>query len=600
MKLTDLNGWLTDQQINAICWTLIHSLWIGLVIAVFAAIIIVCTRTSTGNLRYRLFCSLLILFVLAVTGAWITEMTGIHPAAAPDSSSKITSIEQAPAGNLLALDYQVTPKQRIISFLNQHSVWIFVIWLVCFLLKMSKLLAGIFYVQRIRSYKSIAINTHWNAKLQQFSTRMGIKKKVSIIESTLTKIPVAIGYLKPVIVLPVGLVCQLPAEQVETILWHELAHIYRRDYLVNLLQRTVEAVFFFNPAVLWLSELIREEREACCDEIVLDNVPHKINYLHALAAFHTDGTVTGSLAMGLCLRPHQLMSRLKRMVNKENSRLSMVEFVLLLVGMMIFSAFTLIPQVTPELKNGALYLKKVITESPEKSKPNKLSIQKISNKKLAPVKNLVIKADTLWKFKSIRFKNSNEDRNNREVNVSDWKNNLYHLIMTDGKLSLVEVNGAAVPAIDYPKYEPMLTQIDQLIDQKLANFQFKKDRGYQPYQKERELGKEISKASPDPDKEHPESEKTNLKLLPTIDASGDKARVLGVINSLVENQVVPDAASVLWFALTEDQLVVNDRKLSLQLHRHLKEKYGVKTNYGLFYGPSQVHGTGIVFDKGDL
>src|SRR6202012_2141834 len=110
---------------------------------------------------------------------------------------------------------------------------------------------------------------------------------------------------------PVGMLCQLSAGQVESILLHELAHIRRQDFLVNIMQGIVEAVFFFNPALLWLSALIREEREACCDDMVLAHISRKSDYLEALLAM---GSNTGkvNLAMSLASGKNQLKNRLKR------------------------------------------------------------------------------------------------------------------------------------------------------------------------------------------------------------------------------------------------------------------------------------------------
>ena len=95
----------------------------------------------------------------------------------------------------------------------------------------------------------------------------------------------AIGFFKPLILVPMGLLTHLPADQLHAILLHELGHIRRQDYLVNLLQRFAETVFFFNPAVLWLFALLRRERECCCDDLVLLHTGNRKSYLDALVGF---------------------------------------------------------------------------------------------------------------------------------------------------------------------------------------------------------------------------------------------------------------------------------------------------------------------------
>ncbi len=606
MKVTYLNQWLGDQEINAIFWTLVHSLWIGLIIAVLTGVVLAFTRKATANLRYWLFCSLLGLFIIAVCCVGIYEFSEKEPPIV--NNSEHVSIPNPTLSETQSLTSPSSPfLHSTIIFLNQNAVWLFALWLICFVFKSTKLVIGIFYLRRIRNYKIQVPSEEWIAKVHAFSTKMGIKKQVSIIQSTLVKVPVALGYFKPIIVLPIGLVLQLPVAQVETILWHELAHIYRRDYFVNILQKVTEAVFFFNPAILWLSTIIREEREACCDDIVLANVPQKGNYLAALVAFHTQKNTNLSLAMGLNLRPNQLINRLRRMVNKENKRLSFVEIIVLFAGLLMLSAFTFIPQVKPGIKNGVVYLKKTISESlisaavPTQNRPNKQVTKPLMSSNISQQpKQDTLETDTLMKFKSIRFKNSNEDKANREVNIIDGQDNRYHIIVANGQLILVEFNEESVAESEFKKYESILTQIDNLTLQKIKNPSKQYDNGFKPFKKQASGQQKDDLVRVKFSKDSSRYFQKPKKKMPTIDASADKARVLGVIASLVQHKIVANASSVIWFALTDDQLVVNDQKQDSQLHQQLKEKFGIRPNNGLFFGPTKVHGSGVIFERSDL
>ena len=107
---------------------------------------------------------------------------------------------------------------------------------------------------------------------------------VTLLESCLAEVPVVIGYLRPVILMPVGLLAGLPAGQIESILLHELAHIRRHDYLVNLLQIVVESLVFYHPAVWWISGVMRTERENCCDDLVVATQGDAFGYAAALTA----------------------------------------------------------------------------------------------------------------------------------------------------------------------------------------------------------------------------------------------------------------------------------------------------------------------------
>jgi GWxTD domain-containing protein len=120
--------------------------------------------------------------------------------------------------------------------------------------------------------------------LNRIRVGMKVASPVALLESALTRVPLVIGHLRPAILMPVGLLAGLPAEQLEMILMHEMAHVRRRDYLVNMLQTFVESVMFYNPAVWWISRVIRTEREICCDDIVVESTNNAPLYASALAA----------------------------------------------------------------------------------------------------------------------------------------------------------------------------------------------------------------------------------------------------------------------------------------------------------------------------
>ena len=150
--------------------------------------------------------------------------------------------------------------ERFVNFFNSNAEFVVLTWAVIFLFHCIKLMTGLAGVQRIRNYRTSPSPGQWKAKTAELCNVLGLKETIKVLQSGIVKVPVAVGHFKPVILVPLGLLSNLPAEQVETILLHELAHIKRRDYIVNILQRMAEAVFFFNPALLWVSSLLRQER----------------------------------------------------------------------------------------------------------------------------------------------------------------------------------------------------------------------------------------------------------------------------------------------------------------------------------------------------
>src|SRR5207248_2177204 len=139
----------------------------------------------------------------------------------------------------------------------------------------------------VRRLKVVGVSPVPDALLQLLSRtaeRLRIRSAVSLLQSTLVQVPCVLGYFRPVILLPVSIVSGLAPHQLEAILVHELAHIRRHDYLVNLLQTLVETVFFYHPAIWWLSNRIRCDREHCCDDVVVAVLGNKVEYGRTLLA----------------------------------------------------------------------------------------------------------------------------------------------------------------------------------------------------------------------------------------------------------------------------------------------------------------------------
>ena len=151
--------------------------------------------------------------------------------------------------------------------------------------------------------------------LGDIARRMRLSRAVRIFESTRVRVPVVVGYLRPMILLPVSLVSQLPVAQLEAILAHELAHVRRHDYVVNLWQTLVETALFYHPAVWWLSHRIRCERENCCDDIAVAVLDNRVEYGRALLALEELRGSHTALALGA--RSGSLLARIGRLFPSE-------------------------------------------------------------------------------------------------------------------------------------------------------------------------------------------------------------------------------------------------------------------------------------------
>jgi bla regulator protein BlaR1 len=271
-----------DYLVKALCSTLMHSLWQGVLLAALAGIIVVCTRQSSPARRYNLLMAGMAIFAFTVAFTFVHELT-------PENTSlpSITGGQVITAANTAVTMQPVTKSadyQVISRFLNDHSGSIVFVWFLVVMARVLQLLTGLHSLYYLRRRQVLAVSEAWENRVKQLALQLGIKQLVGIAESGMAKVPMVIGHLKPLILIPAGLITAMPPSAIEAILVHELAHIRRRDYIINLLVSMMEIVFFFNPAVLWIASLIRAERENCCDDIAVTYTGSKVNYIKALVA----------------------------------------------------------------------------------------------------------------------------------------------------------------------------------------------------------------------------------------------------------------------------------------------------------------------------
>jgi GWxTD domain-containing protein len=189
--------------------------------------------------------------------------------------------------------------------------WLSPMWLLGVLVFGLRNLASWFAAQRMRRRGVCAPPEAWQTRLDALRRRFGISGSVELLESCFIHVPVVIGYLRPVILVPVGLLAGLPPAHMEMILMHELQHVRRRDYLVNVLQTCIESAMFYNPCVWWISRTVRTEREHCCDDLVVKATGDAHAYAAALTALEESrrGAQLALAANGgsLMLRIHRLL-----------------------------------------------------------------------------------------------------------------------------------------------------------------------------------------------------------------------------------------------------------------------------------------------------
>jgi beta-lactamase regulating signal transducer with metallopeptidase domain len=279
----------TPAWIQQVGWTLIQFLWQGTVIAIlFAAARGLFGRSMTAQSRYTM--AFITLTVMAVAPA-ITFIA--RPSAAPISAWPLSSPDSW---------------QRVLP-------WCVAAWLIGVVLFSIRLIGGWRFTSRLRNYGVRPAPEEWQHKLEGLIMRMGVSRPVQLLVSSLVEVPTVIGWLRPLILVPVGALTGLPSVHVEALLIHELAHIRRLDYLMNMVQSITEAVLFYHPAVWWISDQIRSERELCCDDIAVVATGDVLTYVRALAEMESHRPVQSQSVMAA--NGGSLPNRIRRLIGQQ-------------------------------------------------------------------------------------------------------------------------------------------------------------------------------------------------------------------------------------------------------------------------------------------
>lgn len=186
-----------------------------------------------------------------------------------------------------------------------------VIYLILLVLPLLRFVRNYRYVQIIRQYGRTKMNVEWRMFVNKVAMRMGIKKQVSIWVSELVSSPVTMGFLKPVILVPLAAINNLTPQQLEAVLLHELSHIKRYDYLINLVINFIQAILYFNPFVKALVKIVEKERENSCDEMVLQFQYNSHEYAAALLLLEKTSHTDKPLAIAAAGKKHDLLQRIE-------------------------------------------------------------------------------------------------------------------------------------------------------------------------------------------------------------------------------------------------------------------------------------------------
>ena len=294
---------LGHPVIEALAWSLVHFVWQGAAIAFAAAL---CMRVSrTADARYLTGVGALAAMLAAPI---LTTAVVLAPMMTPEPPAVVVEAPAAPGGTRAAAA-AASPAASTMSAGAMPIGALVIAWAAGVFIFTVRLGGGWVVARRAARCAVRPAEARLQRIAADLSRRLDIRRAVAVLESSSAAVPMLVGWLKPAVVLPAAALAGLSPAQIEALLAHELAHVRRHDFLINVLQSLVEAALFYHPAVWWVSRRVRHERELCCDDLAV-GLCDRLVYATAL----TDLAAMSAPRVALAATDGNLLGRVRRVL----------------------------------------------------------------------------------------------------------------------------------------------------------------------------------------------------------------------------------------------------------------------------------------------
>src|ERR1035438_7231401 len=268
--------------VHALGWTLLHFCWQGAAVALVLWCVLGLLGGRSSQARYGAACLALGLMVALPIATFAHVASAEYKA----RSAMLGSGVVLDAGLVLqvGVDEPVPPwPARIGMALDRSLPWVLLAWFAGVIVFVGWLNFGLLVARRLKTAGTEAPPPPLLQLFEDLRTRLGLERAVELLHSAQVQVPTVIGWLRPVVLLPVSCLTGLSPDQIEAVLCHALAHVRRHDYLVSVIQSVIETILFYHPAVWWVSRQVRRERECCCDELAVAVGGDVLAYARALS-----------------------------------------------------------------------------------------------------------------------------------------------------------------------------------------------------------------------------------------------------------------------------------------------------------------------------
>ncbi|HSK70176.1 MAG TPA: M56 family metallopeptidase [Pyrinomonadaceae bacterium] len=339
------NEILNSPVIENLGWTLLHSVWQIAFVAFFLFIGLKILAKASANTRclVSLFALVLSLGLPISTFVWLSQNSSVvnqfgkdfigegaessaQKSYPPENLSPVKNSTNTNTANEIILSSVGNFQSTFAQNFSALAPFLVGFWIFGMLIFAFRFAGGVWQLRIYKTRETFALSADWQVRFKDLCERLNVKQTVEILQSKIVETPMVIGWLKPVILVPTSVILQINPRELETILAHELIHIRRCDYLINLAQGFIEILFFYHPCVWWISGEIRRERECACDDAVTEILEDSrfvyANALTNLEELRLRAKTNTTTPLFTAANGGNLMNRIQRIIGQKNTETS--------------------------------------------------------------------------------------------------------------------------------------------------------------------------------------------------------------------------------------------------------------------------------------
>lgn len=326
--------------VEATGWTLLHFVWQGFFIGLLHECALRMSAARSPQLRYAISLTSLLMLAVIPLATFVMQWNAVAPATTGENeplAHALVSVVNTVGG-------AASPELQSAK-LETWLMYVVLAWLIGVTTLSARFGLGVLSLRRlIRGADFDAVDEWVRHELERLQQYMGVKRHVRVALSTQVASPMVVGWLRPIIFLPLSAATGLDHQQIRMVLAHELAHLRRYDPVVNIVQVAIETLFFYHPTVYRISRSLRQEREQCCDDLAIAVGSNRLAYARVLAELETMRQNQRRQVLALGIVNQELYARVERLVGDkrtESGKEDWLPLILIALAGLVFAGKTL-------------------------------------------------------------------------------------------------------------------------------------------------------------------------------------------------------------------------------------------------------------------